>query len=336
MVETAAAIPLVSEAEVGGAAALDALLAAAHGPVLLRGLARDWPLVAAGLGGARAASAYLLAHARDRDFDYAVGLPGSAGGLFYDAALAVNFRMAKARLGPLLAEIAAAQPGQAVYAGSLDIDQHFTGLSAANQIALGTREPMTQIWIGSASLVAAHNDYADNLAVCAVGQRRFTVFPPDQFANLYLSPFDNTPAGRAVSLVDHAAPDFARFPRYREALDHAQVAELGPGDALLIPSGWYHRVEASAPFNVLVNYWWRTSPRWLGQSEPALLHAILALRDLPAAERAMWRAMFEHYVFSGGADAAAHLPARARGVLGPLSPDSAGRLHSFLLRSLSR
>ena len=86
MAETAAAIPLIGEAEVGGAAALDALLAAAPGPVLLRGLARDWPLVAAGLGGGSAASAYLLAHARDRDFDYAVGLPGSAGELFYDAA----------------------------------------------------------------------------------------------------------------------------------------------------------------------------------------------------------------------------------------------------------
>ncbi|MFX6149073.1 cupin-like domain-containing protein, partial [Acinetobacter baumannii] len=91
----------------------------------------------------------------------------------------------------------------------------------------------------------------------------FTLFPPDQFGNLYLGPLDNTPAGRAVSMVDFAEPDFAAHPRFREALAHAQVAELEPGDAIFIPSMWYHHVEGRSAFNVLINYWWRETPGWL-------------------------------------------------------------------------
>jgi hypothetical protein len=35
------------------------------------------------------------------------------------------------------------------------------------------------------------------------------------------------------------------------------MVELEPGDALHIPSMWYHHVEGLEPFNMLVNYWWR-------------------------------------------------------------------------------
>jgi len=53
------------------------------------------------------------------------------------------------------------------------------------------------------------------------------------------------------------------------------------------------------PFCVLVNCWWDDSPR---SSSPflALVHAILAVRDLPAHRRAQWRGCFAHFVF--GAD----------------------------------
>jgi len=114
------------------------------------------------------------------------------------------------------------------------------------------------------------------------------------------------------------------------------VAELGPGDALFVPSLWWHHVEGLAPFNVLVNYWWRDAPAFLGKPEDALLHAILAVRDLPEPDKDRWRAVFEHYVFENGAEVAGHLPEEARGILAPLNPETAGRIRAKLLRGLSR
>lgn len=224
----------------------------------------------------------------------------------------------------------------AVYLASIDVHDFFDGIHEANHVDLGDRSCLASIWMGTRTRIAAHNDFPDNLACVAVGRRRFTLFPPDQFRNLYLGPIDNTPAGRAVSMVDLHAPDFAAHPRFREALHHAMVAELEPGDAIHIPSMWYHHVEGLDPFNVLVNYWWRDTPRWLGQPQDALNLAIMAIRDLPEDEKAHWRDLFEYYVFSNGDEVVAHIPEEARSVLAPLTPESAARIRAYLLRQLSR
>jgi len=85
-----------------------------------------------------------------------------------------------------------------------------------------------------------------------------------------------------------------------------------------------------------VNYWWRDQPRWLGQPQDALHHAILALRDLPDVQKDYWRALFDHYVFDADDSVTAHIPPGGRGVLDPLTPDSADRLRNFLLRQLAK
>lgn len=259
--------------------------------------------------------------------------------MFYDAAMEMNFRMEHGKLADIFGgfdanEGCSASP--AAYLASIDVPAHFSGVHEDNRLDLGTREPLVSLWIGTPTRIAAHNDFPDNLACCVAGRRRFTLFPPEQFRNLYLGPIDNTPAGRAISMVDFHAPDFARHPRFTDALEHAQVAELEPGDALFIPSMWWHHVEGLASFNILLNYWWRDTPRFLGQPQDALNHAILAIRDLPEQDKAIWHELFKHYVFGNGPDVADHIPASARGVLGPLNAESAGRLRSFLLRALSR
>lgn len=332
-------IPAVIEREVQDAAALDALLRGARAPFVVRGLAANWPLVQAGRKSGHAARAYLLERARDVPFAVSIGQPGHDGRMFYDAAMAMNFQMARGRLADIFGGIDANE-GRAdaptVYLASIDVPGHFEGVDTENRIDLGTRQPLTSLWIGTPTRIAAHNDFPDNLACCVAGRRRFTLFPPEQFRNLYLGPIDNTPAGRAVSMVDFHAPDLAAHPRFAQALDHAQVAELEPGDALFVPSMWWHHVEGLAPFNILLNYWWRDTPRYLGQPQDALNHAILAIRDLPAADRLIWRELFDHYVFENEPQAAAHIPSGARGILDPLTADAAGRLRAFLLRTLSR
>lgn len=333
------ALPPVPEVMVADAAELDRMLRAADRPFVVRGLAAHWPLVQAGRRSAEAARAYLLDHHRDRPFTVSVGVPGSGGRLFYDDAMAMNFRMMEAGLPEIFARIAefSGKPeAPSIYLASIDMQQYFDGLHEANHIDLGPRELLASIWIGTRSRIAAHNDVPHNLAVCAVGRRRFTLFPREQFRNLYLGPVDNTPAGRAVSMIDFHAPDFDRHPRFAEALKTAQVADLAAGDAVFIPALWWHHVEGTEDFNVLVNYWWRDAPRWMGQPQEALNHAMMTIRDLPADQKAHWREMFDHYVFANDESVVAHIPEGGRGILGPMTPDLAGRIRAFLLRALSR
>jgi hypothetical protein len=224
----------------------------------------------------------------------------------------------------------------AIYVGSTTIDTVLPGLHADNDIDLGARDALASIWIGNQTRIAAHYDLPDNLAVVAAGRRRFTLFPPEQLANLYVGPLDFNPAGQAISLVDFANPDYARFPRFREALAQAQVAELEPGDAIFIPSMWWHHVEALAPFNVLVNYWWRQSPEYMDTPTNALMLALLTMRELPPAQRQAWQEVFRHYIFETDEASVAHLPPHARYALAPLDEERARSLRATLVKRINR
>jgi len=311
---------------------------AGHQPFIVRGLVADWPLVAAGARSGRAARDYLLSKARDVPFVVSVGPPENGGRIFYRDDMSMNVKMGKSPLGEVFERIdsfedAAEQP--TVYMSSVGVKTFFNGLHEDNHVDFSGRDVIESIWIGTRTRIAAHNDFPDNLACVAVGTRRFTLFPPSQFRNLYVGPIDNTPAGRAVSMVDFHQPDFRRFPKFREALKAGLVATLEPGDAIYIPSMWWHHVEGLSPFNVLVNYWWRETPRYLGGPQNALNYAIMAIRDLPAHERDHWRDMFVYYVFENGPEVTDHIPEHARGVLAPLDARSAARLRGFLTRMLN-
>lgn len=335
----AAALAAVPEKSVSAPEELNQRLREASGPFVVRGLVSEWPLVEAGRRSGRDARQYLLQRSRNVPFIVSYGAAEIEGRLFYDSAMQVNFRTAGARLPEIFAHIDAAEGeanAPAIYLASIDVHEFFAGLHDENNVDLGDRTCLASVWMGTPTRVAAHNDFPDNLACVAVGRRRFTLFPPDQFRNLYLGPIDNTPAGRAVSMVDFQKPDFTAHPRFREALRHAQVAELGPGDAIHIPSMWWHHVEALSPFNVLVNYWWRETPHWLGQPQDALNHAMLSIRDLPQDQKQHWRDLFDHYVFNNSEDVVAHIPPEARSVLAPLDSEGADRIRAFLLRALNR
>ncbi|WP_375271755.1 cupin-like domain-containing protein [Sphingomonas sp.] len=334
-----ARIPPVEEVAVADAAELNARMRDARAPFVVRGLVADWPLVRAARRSGREARTYLLQRARDVPFPVAVGDPASGGRMFYDEAMRLNFRSAEAKLPDIFARIDAVEDDAGappLYLSSIDVRNFFPGLHEANHVPLGVADYLASIWIGTRTRVAAHNDTPNNLACVAAGRRRFTVFPRDQYANLYLGPVDNTPGGRAVSMVDFHAPDSERFPRFDEALSHARTVELDAGDAIYMPGMWWHHVEGLAPFNILVNYWWRTTPAYLGNPQDALNHAMMSIRDLPEDEKAHWRDLFDFYVFGDAAAAAAHIPADARGVLAPLTSETAGRIRGFLLRQLSR
>jgi hypothetical protein len=309
-------------------------------PLVLRGLVAHWPAVRAGLATVQAGVAYLRGCYRDATVGVWRGPPEIEGHFFYNRELSgFNFQAQREKLGAVLDDLehfqGAARP-PAIYVGSTTVDTCLPGFRADNDLGLGDRQPLMSVWIGNRTRIAAHFDVPDNLACVVAGHRRFTLFPPSQLDNLYVGPLDFTPAGQAVSLVDLVQPDLHRFPKFAQALAHAQVAELGPGDAIFIPSMWWHHVQALDSFNVLVNYWWRQSPPHMDTPMNALLSALLSVRDLPPAQRAAWQQLFQHYVFGAEEHPQAHIPAPARGVLQPLDEAAARPLRARLLKSLNR
>jgi hypothetical protein len=323
------------------AAGLPAELLRSPDPVLLRGLVRRWPLVQAARRSDRDFCDYLRRFGNDTRVGLWRGAPEIEGHFFYNADLTgFNFQREIHRFGSLLDELLAnaGQPkAPSLYLGSTELDGSFPGLRQENDLAvLAPHAPLVSLWLGNRTRVPAHFDLPDNLACVVSGRRRFTLFPPEQVANLYVGPLDLTPAGQPISLVDLAAPDLERFPRFAEALAQAQVAELEPGDAVFIPSQWWHSVEALSPVSALVNFWWRQSPAFMDTPLNTLMLALLTLRDLPPIQRDAWRTLFDHYVFDADADTAAHIPPAARGILAPMNDTSARQLRSMLLNRLNR
>lgn len=309
-------------------------------PVLFEGAAAHWPLVKTGAESAAALAAALIA----LDAGHMVGVfaapPSVAGRFFYnDRVDGLNFERSEMAL-PALIDRLLAMPDDgtapALYAGAIPLDrqmpefgqsQHFNGF-----VPPGTG----RIWIGNAVQVQTHFDTTDNLACVVAGNRRFTLFAPDQISNLYPGPLEFTLAGQPVSMVLPDAPDPDRYPRFADALAAAETVDLAPGDALYIPALWWHHVRSTGAFNVLVNYWWGHLPPQVGSPMEALGHALLTIRHLPPDQRQAWRAYFDHYVFGPAELASAHLPVAARGALGALSPRLVAHIKSFLLATLSR
>jgi hypothetical protein len=314
-------------------------IATRNEPAVLRGAVAHWPAVAAGKQSADATAAYLSQFDRGAEVRAFIAPSEVEGRYFYNPAVdGFNFGVAKTTLSQLVATLAAmtATEHRSIYMGSTPTAAILPGFADDNPLELVAGKPTEpRIWIGNDSRVAAHFDESENIACVTSGRRRFTLFPPEQVANLYVGPIDKTVAGRPTSMVDLANPDFERFPRFREALKHAVVADLEPGDAIYIPSLWWHAVEAEGALNVLVNYWWQDGPEDAGSPLQALGHGLLTISHLPPEKRAAWRAMFDHYVFRADGDPAAHIPEAGRGILGRSTPQLRRVIKQFLLRSLN-
>ena len=308
-------------------------------PVVMRGLAADWPLVTQGSNAPAAAIERIKEWDTGEPTDVMVAPASEGGRFFYSPDMrGLNFRreqLTLTRLADELGRLAEEEKPIGIYAGATEISRHLPGLEALNPLPLvKDMQATARIWLGNATQVATHFDLSDNIAVVAAGQRRFTLFPPAATPDLYVGPLNITLAGQPVSMVDPLSPDIERYPRFEKALQQAQFADLEPGDAIYIPTLWWHHVAASAPINILVNYWHNDAKR--GGGFLALVHAMLAIREQSAAERAAWHVWFEHFVFGpDAASAADHLPEQARGVNGPASPMRDEQMRAFILQVLS-
>jgi hypothetical protein len=308
-----------------------------NAPVILRGLASDWPAVAKGLESPLALAQYLAAMDNGRPMDALMTRPEEEGRIFFDAAMTgFNYIRSEQPVSGVLEQAlryAQFPRAPAVAIQSAAIVSCMPDFKRDHALPLLDDGVEPRAWIGTAMITPAHFDESHNIAVCVAGRRRFTVFPPEQVANLYVGPLDHAPAGRPISMVDFARPDLDRFPRFREALAHARVADLEPGDAIYMPPLWWHHVQSLARLNMLVNYWWAAPPSSVLDS---LMHVASTLRALPPAQRHAWRHLFEHYVFDTERDVASHIPPDRRSLLGAMSDEEHARLRKLLGERLAR
>lgn len=312
-------------------------------PAVLRGLVSAWPAVTIGRRSPAELVEYLRGFDKGALVDAIMTPPEVEGRVFYNEAMSgFNFlrnRLPISSVAEQMLRYGAFERAPAVAAQSAPIRDCLPGFAAEN--GLGVLEPTVEprIWLGTAITTPTHLDEWNNIGCVVAGRRRFTLFPPEQIANLYIGPLDFAPTGAPMSLVRLHAPDFERFPRFREALKAAVTAELGPGDAIFIPPLWWHHVESLERFNLLVNYWWHAIagvPVGGASGFDCLIYALLNLRRLPAATREAWRAIFEHYVFSPDDRISQHIPQERRGVLGELSPADAARVREYLAERLKK
>lgn len=307
-------------------------------PLVLRGFALDWPAVVAGRASAQAVGEYLAKFYSGAPLTICRGEANSDGRIFYNGDMTgFNFHSAAEDFMQFVRDIFASEPSDraSLYMPSTSVDHWFPGFDIENSAGLEDLQPARFLWAGNRTRIAAHYDSMDNLAVCIAGRRRFTLFPPEQVTNLYPGPLDFSPGGQEISLVDFAAPNLNLFPKFSAAMEAAQVAELHPGDALILPSMWWHHVEGLEDFNVLYTQWWRKSPRYLGRAANALTHAILSIRSLPEAEREAWQALFNHYIFERDENDIAAIPDHAQtGLALPLDDIAARKLRAELLKRL--
>ncbi|MBR7800398.1 cupin-like domain-containing protein [Undibacterium fentianense] len=297
------------------------VIQANYQPAILRGLVQHWPCVQA----AQTDQSRLLQDMAQCDngtkVDAIMLRPETHGRVFYDATMdGFNFIKNKVTITSVLEQLiryAQFDRPPSVAIQSALVGECLPKWRAALALNLLAPEVEPRIWIGNQITTPTHIDGSDNIACVVSGRREFVLFPPEQIANLYIGPLDFAPTPSPISMVDLRAPDLTRYPRFENALAHAQSAVLEPGDAIYIPNLWWHHVESLEKINVLVNYWWggsnfstenKTSPYGL------LMQALLSFKELPPSQRAAWGHLFQHYVFDETSPAA-HIPAHRHGVL---------------------
>lgn len=307
-------------------------------PYLLKGLVNNWPLVKAAKQSEDDGVSEILKYYNKNPVGAFLAHAEAGGRFFYnDNVDGFNFVQSNVYLDEILnklLEIRGLDGAPTYYVGSLEIQDSLPGFLDDNDLSLDYNNIRKSIWLGNRSLVATHFDFPDNIACCVLGQRRFTLFPPEQIENLYIGPMDLTPAGQQISMVNLTKPDLDKYPRFAKAMDAAMVAEMEPGDAVFVPSMWWHNVESLSNVNGLVNYWWRNTPEYMGSPTNPILHSLLSIKALPKRQRKALQCLFNHYVFDPPEDALEHLPEAARGSLGEFDETLARQIRAQLLNNL--
>jgi hypothetical protein len=211
-------------------------------PVLLDGLADDWP----------ARSNWSIARLRERFADRSISVITTRDGrLCADVETGVAFRAM--RFGDYLDAL---ERGERPDAYLIE-----PGSNWLPELSDDVRVPEycrtapwrnTRFWLSAANTSSPlHRDVAENLFFQVAGRKRFFLYPPSATPWLHSNPFRS--ALPNYTSFDPEAPDYERFPRAREVTPIEVI--LHPGDALYLPSRWWHQVR-SLDLSSSYNFWW--------------------------------------------------------------------------------
>jgi hypothetical protein len=310
----------------------------ANRPAVLRGLLRNWPAVQAGRQSHTSVVDYFKRFDSGGTVNAMVGPPHIKGRFFYsDDFQGFNFESRDVSISTALdtlVSLAEEPQPPAIALQAMHVPDIMPSFLGENTMPLLDSDIAPRVWMGNRSMIATHFDNNHNIACVVSGSRRFTVFPPEQVANLYIGPLLRTPGGSPISVVDLRAPDYTKFPRFRQALESAQEAVLEPGDAIYIPILWWHGVESLDPLNVLVNYWWNDATSAHHKPILSLIHSMALMSGMPADQREVWRTFFDYFAFQTDGDPGAHLPSDLRDVMGNLSSADRDQVIAFIAERL--
>ncbi|CEP03475.1 hypothetical protein PBRA_003235 [Plasmodiophora brassicae] len=125
---------------------------------------------------------------------------------------------------------------------------------------LGSTAQLTSslLWMAlDATCSPLHYDMCHGLLLQMAGQKRFIMFPPDGIPDAYMHPVGHARMGlvsdddRQSQINDICHPDLAAFPAFAGLRGTQGVVE--PGQALVIPYGWMHQIEAGPGLSISVS-----------------------------------------------------------------------------------
>lgn len=106
------------------------------------------------------------------------------------------------------------------------------------------------LWFGPpGTITPLHHDMTNNFMAQIVGKKMVRMIAPDYHPYLYNS-------FHCFSHVDLDQPDLDKYPMFREVVVHD--VEIGPGDLLFLPIGWWHHVRGLSTSMTLTctNFHW--------------------------------------------------------------------------------
>ncbi|KAJ8061306.1 hypothetical protein OCU04_010369 [Sclerotinia nivalis] len=121
------------------------------------------------------------------------------------------------------------------------------------------------IWMGtSTSYTPLHKDPNPNLFIQSVGKKKVRLFPPTVGRGIYQNVQQSIGASGIASIRGEEMMEGPERSLLEERVwgegvtEEGFEVEVGPGDALFIPKGWWHSIKSlDGGINASVNWWFR-------------------------------------------------------------------------------